>query len=66
MPFFAQIEKDMLEQNKQVGREFNLNFEEDNVFKPSAQTLSEIQEGKRAPIEWTPINVSTEPRWNSD
>lgn len=55
----------MLEQNKKVGKEFNLNFEEGNVFKPSAQTLSEIQDGSRANIEWTPIKVNNEPRWNS-
>lgn len=54
-----------MEQNNKVGREFNLNFEEDNIFKPSAQTLSEIQDGKRANIEWTPIKVNVEPRWNS-
>lgn len=66
MPFFASIVKDQKEQTLTMSRKFNLNLNDhENLFRQTPEALKEIKEGKRANIEWTPIKVNADVRWNS-
>ena len=66
-PFFKKIDHDRQEVNSEMGRKYNLNFndKDGNIFNLSGEIIEqEIENGKRPNIVWEPFSRE-QTRWKS-
>ena len=68
LPFFAQIQREKKENDAEMGRKYNLNFDQEkteDIFKPCSEADTEISCGARSDITWQPIPKKHGVVWNS-